>query len=107
MEINVTETVLTHIPLPFIPSLFARLQLSDTLLQILFPASPSGSGSLEQRDRFRDLTSKQSELVTEIIGHHKVCQRVQDELDSVRKDCVGKFGVVCYSMARQKMGHSI
>ncbi|XP_022086917.1 centromere protein H-like [Acanthaster planci] len=65
-----------------------RLQLSDTLLQILFPTSPSGSAASQQRDKFRDLTSKQSELVSEVIGHHKVCQRVQDELDSVQKECV-------------------
>ncbi|XP_038078150.1 uncharacterized protein LOC119745687 [Patiria miniata] len=64
-----------------------RLQLSDTFLQILFPASTSQS-AVEQRDKFRDLTSRQSQLVTEVIGHQKVCQRTQDELDSVRKECV-------------------
>ncbi|XP_071794564.1 centromere protein H-like [Asterias amurensis] len=64
-----------------------RLQLSDTLLQTLFPAS-SNQASLEQRDKFNDSTSKQIELVTEVIGHQKVCQRVQEELDAVRKECL-------------------
>lgn len=65
-----------------------RLQLSDTLLQTLFPAASASQAATEHKDRFRDLTSRQSELVSEVIGHHQVCQRVQGELDSVRKECL-------------------
>ena len=68
-----------------------RMQLGDTLLNILFPPVEE-EGSLAEGDRqqFIDLCSRQNELSSDILAHHSACQRLQEELDNVRQQSNGR-----------------
>ena len=75
-----------------------RMQLGDTLRNILFP-SPDEEGTVTETERkqFVDLCTKQNQLSSDVLAHHSVCQRVQEQLDDVRQQSAGKAKQCCSS----------